>query len=160
MTARLFTASWTSLWQASKRRPLPVQPVRTSRGLPKFWPAAERFPAVDELMPDGWMLGSTDRGKNERAYRYKLGQIGLERIAARLDEIADECGGLPLCLCCFEAAASDCHRSWAAEWLHEQTGLVVPEIGWREGSIDGPDPATGQNAHGDLAGFAARKEPR
>jgi hypothetical protein len=112
--------------------------VRISRGKPKFWSAAERFPAVDELMPDGWMLSkSTDPAKAECAYRHKLTTIGLERIAARLDAIADECGGLPLCLCCFEADRADCHRSWAAAWLHEQTGLAVPEIGAKEETCTG-----------------------
>jgi hypothetical protein len=128
VTARLFTASWTSLWQASQRGPLPVQPVRTSKGVPKFWPAAERFPAVDELMPDGWMLGCNDPGKAERGYSGKLHRIGIGPIVARLDAIADE-SGMPLALCCFEADPADCHRSWAAAWLHEQTGRIVPEIG-------------------------------
>jgi hypothetical protein len=128
-TARLFTSSWTSLWRASQRDSLPVQPVRISRGTPKFWPAAKAFPAVDELMPGGWMLSkSTDAAKAERGYRHKLHRIGLERIGARLDAIADECG-LPLAIACFEPDPADCHRSWAAAWLREQTGLTVPEIG-------------------------------
>jgi hypothetical protein len=130
MTARLFTASWTSLHQASRRGPLSVQPVRISKGLPKFWPQAAAFPAVDELIPDSWMLNpNEDPGRVERGYVGKLDKIGLELIAARLDAIADECGGKALALCCFEADRADCHRSWAASWLHEQTGLVVPEIG-------------------------------
>jgi hypothetical protein len=161
--ARLFTASWTSLWRASQRGEIPVQPVRTSRGVPKFWPAAERFPAVDELMPDGWMLGCDDAGKVERGYRGKLDRIGLERIAARLDAIAAECD-VPLALCCFEASREDCHRAWAAAWLREQTGLTVPEIGSMRSDRASAlvheverDLATGQNAHiGRLAG----KEPR
>jgi hypothetical protein len=126
---QLYTASWTSLRRASQRDSLPLQPVRISRGEPKFWPAAARFPALDELMPDSWMLGCQDAGKVERGYRGKLGRIGLERIAGRLDAIAAECDGLPLALCCFEASREDCHRSWAAAWLYEQTGLAVPEIG-------------------------------
>ncbi len=125
MTA-LYTASWSALWEASKAGPLPVQPVRISRGKPKFWLAV--FPAVEELMPPGWMFNSTDREKNERGYRHQLDRIGLERISARLDEIAAEHEGAPLALCCFEAAPADCHRSWAASWLHEQTGEAVLEV--------------------------------
>lgn len=130
MTARLFTASWTALWRASQRDSLTVQPVRISKGLPRFWPQASDFPAVEKLFVPGWMLrsGYDDRAKNERAYTHQLSQFGIERIAARLDAIADECGK-PLALCCFEADPADCHRSWAAAWLHTRTGLAVPEIG-------------------------------
>lgn len=56
LTEMLFTASWSTLHQASAAGPLPVQPVRISRGAPRFWPEADAFPAVDELMPDGWMF--------------------------------------------------------------------------------------------------------
>jgi hypothetical protein len=58
-----------------------------------------------------------------------LHRIGVERIAARLDAIADEHDGLPLVLCCYEKLAADCHRARAAEWLGEQTGVAPPEIG-------------------------------
>jgi hypothetical protein len=129
VTARLFTAGWSALHEAAKRGPLPVQPVRISKGKPKFWPAAEGFPAVDVLMPDGWMLSSlVERGKVERGYFGKLNRIGLDVIAARLDEIAEQVAK-PLALCCFEPRREDCHRSWAADWLAEQTGHAVPELG-------------------------------
>ncbi len=136
MTARLVTASWTALWQASKGGPLPLQPVRISRGTPKFWPQAATFPAVDELIPDGWMLSEKDLGKSERGYRGKLDRIGLERITARLDEIAAECGAT-LALACFEDLSKpgeQCHRRWFADWFANQPGgLVVPEIGTEHG---------------------------
>jgi hypothetical protein len=126
----VFTASWTSLWHASKDGPLPVQPVRISRGKPKFWPQAAAFPAVEELFVPGWVLSEKpEHARAETAYRHQLDKIGLARIAARLDAIAAECGGLPLAVACFEADREDCHRAWAAEWLREQTGLAVPEIG-------------------------------
>jgi hypothetical protein len=129
VTARLFTASWSALHQASLRGPLPVGPVRISLGLPRFWHAAKCFPACDELMIARWMMHSDDHAKSERAYRHQLHKVTLPRIAARLDEIADEHDGKPLALCCFEADVADCHRSWAAAWLRDQTGLVVPELG-------------------------------
>jgi Domain of unknown function DUF488 len=129
MTARLFTASWSALHQASLRGPLPVTPVRISLGAPKSWPAAKHFAACDELMIARWMMHSADHSRSERAYRHQLHQITLPRIAARLDAIAAEHDDLPLALCCFEADVADCHRSWAATWLCEQTGVVVPELG-------------------------------
>jgi hypothetical protein len=147
VTARLFTASWSSLWQASKRGPLPVQPVRISRGKPRFWPQAGAFPAVEELFVPGWVLSEKpEPARAEKAYRHQLDRIGLEGISARVDEIAHECGGLPLAVCCFEKAGEDtqCHRWWWARWWLEQTGLAVPEIG---SPIIGDDLAIGQNIH-------------
>jgi len=129
VSARLFTASWSALHQAGLRGPLPVTPVRISLGAPKFWPAAKHFPACDELMIARWMMHSADHSRSERAYRHQLHRITLPRISARLDEIADEHDGLPLALCCFESDVTTCHRSWAATWLRDQTGVVVPEIG-------------------------------
>jgi hypothetical protein len=158
VTARVFTASWTALWRASQRDSLPVQPVRISKGLPRFWPQAAAFPAVEELVPDPWMLSpNMGPGKVERGYRGKLDRIGLKPIAARLDAIAAECGGANLALCCFEPAVADCHRSWAADWLQQQTGLAVPEIGSMRGSGASalPDPA-----ENDMATSRSEMAPR
>jgi hypothetical protein len=122
----LYTASWSALYAASKAGPLPVMPVRTSRGNPRFWSAAGAFPVVDELLPEPWMLGIKDAEKFGRAYRRKLHQIGLPAIQARLDAIADECG-MPLVIACFEKDVSECHRAHLATWWQRKTGVVVPE---------------------------------
>jgi hypothetical protein len=126
---RLFTASWASLHQASTAGPLPVQPVRTSRGVPRFWPAADAFPAVDELMPDGWMFGIENMENFGRCYRRKLHTIGLPRIQARLDDLAAE-AGRPLALACFETDPADCHRGPVgfAGWWMRKTGEPVPDL--------------------------------
>jgi hypothetical protein len=125
--ATLYTASWWALWEASKAAPLPVQPVRTSRGKPRFWPAAASFPAIDELMPDGWMLGITDPERFGRAYRQKLHRIGLPTIEARLAAIT-VLSGQPLALLCFERDRADCHRGQFAAWYERKTGMTVPEL--------------------------------
>jgi hypothetical protein len=125
--ATLYTASWWTLWEASKAAPLPVQPVRTSRGKPRFWPAAEGFPAIDELMPDGWMLGITDPERFGRAYRQKLHRTGLPIIEARLAAIT-VLSGLPPVLLCFERLRADCHRGQFAAWYERKTGMTVPEL--------------------------------
>jgi hypothetical protein len=154
MTARLFTASWTSLHQASRRGPLPVQPVRISRGLPKFWPEARGFAVVDELMPDGWMFSIKDMERFGRAYRRKLHTIGLPRLQARLDEIA-AADGRPLALACFETDPADCHRGplGFAGWYERKTGIAIPDLGAAEPVSNGElDPATGQNSHTAQAG--------
>jgi hypothetical protein len=124
---RLLTSSWALLWRFSEYE-LPVQPVRTSRGIPRFWPEASAFPAVEELMPDGWMFGIKDMEKFDRCYRRKLHVLGVERIKARLHRLNVECGK-PLALACFEARPHECHRGQFSAWWLRKTGVVVPELG-------------------------------
>lgn len=127
MTAALFTASWAELHR--HRDHLDVQPVRISRGLPKFWPEAAGFPALDDLMPDGWMLGIKDIEKFGRCYRRKLHVIGFDAIQGQLEALGAEYGRPPA-LACFEADPATCHRGpvfgFAAWWLG-QCGEVIEE---------------------------------
>jgi hypothetical protein len=118
-------------------------PVRISLGTPKFWPAAERLPAVAELMPPGWVLGEPNDERAERGYLAKLDRIGVDRILGRLDAIAAEHDGAALALACYEADPRACHRSWAAKWLLEQIGIAVPEIEARS-TVGPPAAANGQ----------------
>jgi hypothetical protein len=119
----LFTASWRALYE--QRDDLTAQPVRISRGLPRYWPAAAGFPAVELLMPDGWMFGVQDPERFGRAYRRKLHIAGVEAITAALEGIASY--SMPLALCCFEADPAHCHRGQFAAWWERKTGQVVPE---------------------------------
>lgn len=172
---KLFTGSWSSLHQASRIGPLPVVPVRTSNSAPKFWPAAAGSPACDELTPPKWIaFGKLDREKARKGYRRGLHLAGVDRITARLCQIAEQHEGRPLVLLCFEKDRADCHRLWFAQWWEKQTGVVVPELAvlrgregtWalvREveaGAATPPsdlsngglaDPATGQKDDGHLA---------
>jgi hypothetical protein len=58
---------------------------------------------------------------------------GRERIELRLDELTDEHPGERLVLLCWCVGSDwyvkDCHRRWAAAWLHDEYGIEVPEIG-------------------------------
>lgn len=129
MSARVFTASWAMLRDADRAGLLTVQPVRISRGTPKFWPQAAAFPAVEALMPDGWMLGIKDTEKFWRSYRRKLHTTGLPAMQAQLDELA-AAADRPLALACFEKAPADCHRGphGFAGWYERQTGEAVPDL--------------------------------
>jgi hypothetical protein len=104
-----------------------AQPVRTSRGLPRFWPEAEAFPAVELLMPDFWMFGIKDAENFGRCYRRKLHIAGLARVSSRLDELVAECGK-PLALACFESDRLDCHRGQIAAVWERWTGEAIPEF--------------------------------
>jgi len=120
------TWSWRAAWEASKDGRLVVQPVRISRGVPKFWPAAETFPEIPELAPDGPMFSMTAE-RFEVAYRAKLDRLGVDLIQARLDATEAETDR-GLALCCFEADRQRCHRGTWAWWWLEQTGVEVREL--------------------------------
>jgi hypothetical protein len=128
---KLFTASWSTLHQAvpvPAWAPLEVLPVRISRDTPAFWPRAQSFPAIEDLMPDRWTL-SMDLDRFSRAYRRKLDEVGIERVQAQLDQLADSYDR-PLALAGFEADPADCHRGPVfgfACWYEGQTGIPVPE---------------------------------
>jgi hypothetical protein len=134
----IFTGSWTALHRAVRAGQVDIRtdvlPVRISRGVPKFWPAAERFPALADLMPDGWMFGIKDDEKFNRCYRRKLHTIGFERIEDELDELLIVYNR-PLVLCCFEPpddghAPHTCHRGpdGFGGWWEHQGGAPVPEF--------------------------------
>jgi hypothetical protein len=125
----LFTASWSCLHTALRVAPSlrEFQVIRTSRGLPRFWPEAERFPYLELLAPDGWMFGvwEKDQDKGDRCYRRKLHIAGLARVQAALDEVSD---GRPQVLACFEEKPIDCHRGQFALWWQRKTNERVPEL--------------------------------
>lgn len=127
MTAELFTASWSALYR--RRDQLDVQPVRISRGVPKFWPAAERFPAVELLMPEGWALAKSRREPDwtgfEAAYRHKLDAAGVYAIRRLLTDLAAD--GRPCVLACFERERADCHRGQFATWWQDRTSEPIEE---------------------------------
>jgi hypothetical protein len=128
MTVPTFTASWKALWQASKTGNLAVTPTRISISPPRFWAGATRFPAVPDLMPWG-LFTVTDRAEFEPQYRARLEEIGFERIAARLEAIAAECGGRPLALACYEDLSKTwCHRECASAFLEANGWGEVREL--------------------------------
>jgi hypothetical protein len=118
------TASWSALYAHRDR--LDVTPVRISRGGPRYWPEAADFPAVELLMPDGWMMGIADFEKFGRCYRRKLHIAGLPAVMAALDAIPAN----RVALTCFEPDCHDCHRGPAfgfARWWFGKTGELIAE---------------------------------
>ena len=154
----IYTGCWRRLFEEVRAGRLDprsdVLPVRISRGVPRFWPEAARFPTVPELTPDGWMLGIKDDDRFDGAYRAKLHRIGFERIEQALgDLLIAYCR--PLVLCCFEPAEGDraphnCHRGpeGFGGWWMSQGGAPVPE--WPTPPLELADhyetaPATGRS---------------
>lgn len=128
MSLTLYTASWREMANRHAEGDLSIVPVRISLGRPKFWPAGASAPYVAELAPAGLLRKPPlPWGEFERFYAQRLNAIGVDRIAARLEEVYSEYGR-PLALCCFEPWRCDCHREIAAAWL-EQHGIgPVPEL--------------------------------
>ena len=61
----------------------------------------------------------------------QLEAIGLDAIVGRLGRIAEEAGGLPLVLLCYEDLTKPgqwCHREHLSSWLRER-GVEVRELG-------------------------------
>jgi Protein of unknown function, DUF488 len=124
----LHTASWTAVWNHSKAVGAGNEgftPVRTSVGLPRFWPEARGFPVAKLLTPYGLrkLTGEAFR----EAYLDRLNEAGVDAIRAELGGIA-AAYGKPLALLCYEQDRADCHRGISASFWQEQTGEVVTEL--------------------------------
>jgi hypothetical protein len=91
----IWTASWRTVAQTMSYGAPPFQPVRTSRGLPRFIGGAEDFPSVPELAPAGWLFSIQDNEKLNRAYRAQLHRIGPERLRSRFSRARRSIPGRP-----------------------------------------------------------------
>lgn len=118
----LFTGQWSKLWGAWPRED--VMPVRTSVGLPRFWPGVHLLPVARLITP--YKLRSLEGEAFTTAYLSRLAETGIEAIRAELEDIhALYCK--PLVLLCYEKDPKDCHRSMFAQFWQEQTGEVINE---------------------------------
>jgi hypothetical protein len=120
---------YTSRWQNRNLEKLDVVPVGISVAVPRFL-VRYRYRRLAELQPDPWMLSIKDDASFERCYRRKLDRLGVEQIGALLQQIANEEGGKPICLLCYENvwAGQVCHRRMFARWFEQRTGIVVEEL--------------------------------
>ena len=129
---QIFTSSWSALHGAVSAQswgPLDIVPVRISRDAPKFWPRAQSFPAIEDIIPDRWMLSLKDLDRAGQAYRQKLDEIGVEQVRAQIDQLAAKYQR-PLVLACFDTDFHYRHRAPKFSfdvWYELQTGIEVPE---------------------------------
>lgn len=109
-------------------------PVRTSNGLPKYWPHNGILPHWEAVTPNRpFNLPFEPFRKN---YRAKLSGSGLASLRADMETIYEAAkGDWPsnrLVLLCFENISKPdnwCHRTMFREWWQEQTGETIPELG-------------------------------
>jgi hypothetical protein len=116
----ILTASW------SARLPRGATAVGISRGTPRGRAGFRRLPA---LFPGPWF-----RSVAPETYLRRYAEIlaGLDAVTLRDQLLAF--GGMPVMLC-FERAADVhaglcfCHRHLVAQWLEDELGIAVAEVG-------------------------------
>ncbi|MEX2646083.1 MAG: DUF488 family protein [Gaiellaceae bacterium] len=102
-------------------------PVGITVGRPKFRLGCELAGTVRMLAPVG-LLQVDDEAEFTRLYRERLDRVGVQKIAARLEELAAAAGAQGVVLLCFESAGEFCHRRVFAGWWRAQTGTSVSEL--------------------------------
>ncbi|MBC9725051.1 DUF488 family protein [Streptomyces sp. TRM68367] len=110
-------------------------PVRITLGGVRFKLPYSLTHSVRELAPRRDYLSASEP-EFTAAYRADLDQLGPERIAALLHQIAGTEGDHRLVLLCFEDLAKPglwCHRRVFASWWKDRTGDEVRELSPMEG---------------------------
>lgn len=108
-----------------------LAPVATSVGLPKFATGYQIADHAKLLAPYG-LLDIDDEDEFTRRYVERLERYGAHKILGVLAGIArrEQTRGVAL-LCWEDLTKPDawCHRRVLADWIEQQTGQHVPELG-------------------------------
>jgi hypothetical protein len=106
-----------------------LAPVRITLGAPKFDLGYELAGEIPELAPSRRIFGLPWE-HFEPAYLEQLEHVDWPDIERRLGAIVASRGAPGGVMLCFEnvLAGEHCHRRLVAEWIEDQTGLVVPEL--------------------------------
>lgn len=105
-----------------------LAPVGITVGEPRFSLDYELADNVRMLAPFG-LLGIDDETEFTRRYRERLDLYGAEKILRVLAAVARREHREGVVLLCFEPAGVFCHRRVLADWIEQQTGQHVPELG-------------------------------
>ncbi len=117
---------FTSRWANKELADLRCVPTGISRGTPRF-ATGYRYRQVRELAPGDEAWSREDEAAFAEAYAAQLDALGIEAIVSRLARIAEESGGLPLVLLCYECSDEFCHRHVLRRWLAGR-GVRVKEL--------------------------------
>lgn len=105
---------FTSSFKISGRDP---NAVAISRGVPKWYTGKRCL----DLAPATWKLvREKDEGIFRAAFLEQLEQLDAASVVSSLGDDA--------ILLCWEAPGKFCHRRVVAEWIEQETGLLVPEL--------------------------------
>jgi hypothetical protein len=97
-----------------------LRPIAIARGVPQGFDGTIRR----DLAPS-WTEMNAERSDFDRSFRARLAALDAEAILTQLD-----LNNGPVCLLCWEAPHTYCHRRYVAEWLEQATGLIIPEFGF------------------------------
>ena len=95
--------------------------VAISQGVPRFY----RGKRYMRLAPPRWLLKAKDPELFDREYRKQLDSLDAKQVVEEL--------GSDAILLCWESFNVRCHRRLVAEWLEQELGIVVPELGHERG---------------------------
>ena len=121
---------FTSRWANRELAHLACRPVGISRGVPMS-PLAYPYKLARWLAPSGATFALEDEGRFRESYRAQLEALGLDAILDRLGRIAEEAGGQPLVLLCYEDLTKPgqwCHRQHLSAFLLGR-GVEIRELG-------------------------------
>ncbi len=101
--------------------------VGISRGMPRGVPAG--FRRYAPLAPGEWLYTTEDQGEYRDKYFAQLGTLDPARVVGDLHRLAGSCA-VPtlLCFCNLRKMGAWCHRTMAAEWITDKTGLATVEL--------------------------------
>lgn len=105
-------------------RQLGIVPICISRGVPKFYGGA----CNNKVAPYSWMLkDGVSREQYIDAFKNKvLKSVDPVEFLHECEAIGE---GQDVALLCYEKPTDFCHRHLVADWLENETGIIITEFG-------------------------------
>lgn len=108
---------YTSNYASIKKIPEGFTPIAISVGPPRWFKGT-----VDKRLAPSWAMMKKPRADYDRLFANQLSKLDAEQIVSELPE---NC-----VLLCYESHNDWCHRRMVAEWLEEELGIEVCEMGF------------------------------
>lgn len=110
--------------QVKKLKEAGVVPVSISLK-PPFWYDGEQ---MKELAPTPKILKAIretdDSVQYTKDFNEMLSKLDKKEVIAKLEEISDRNGGMPVAILCYEKVTDFCHRHIVAEWLRSEIDIT------------------------------------
>ena len=128
----LFTCSY------GEFKPRMGHPVRVTVGFPKWlWYEVPSKFAPFTPQPE-WLRGIS-KGEYEKRFYAQMAEVGERRIKQLLYAMATKNTTDALVFLCYESKLSEenwCHRTMVRDWMRENAGLDIPELGKTQAQLD------------------------
>lgn len=101
-----------------------IKMISISLYKPKFFYGIE---AKNVAPRSSMIFGDLSHEQYEERYRKEvLGNVDAVEFIKMIEKMSQ---GSDIALCCYEKPGDFCHRHILAEWLKEQTGIIIKEFG-------------------------------